>query len=193
MSCRSRYRGRNFQSTEKSHPQKKSQLPPLQKRCYCSADGPNPRKFIRKKTPTPKPGSVYIRAQKQEAGAPEISKNNKKREVEISFDITRFSPIAAAQVIVSSVECYTNDIYMNHYTIASEEDNLEFWMDCLEAMDWEHTCSHTSSGEECPLRRSREQTSFSCENLDSWGGDDWRMEWFPGPDMMDLSYESCRE
>lgn len=197
MSRRSRYRRRNFQPAEKtSLLRRKSQPPPLQRRCYCNADSFfKLQKFLRK-TPAKRLGSGYLIAQKQGSRVSKIPGNNKEAEVEINFNVTSLLPKAAAQVITSRVGlCYTNGIYTSHHTTASDQDNLELWMNCLEAMDWEHTCtcSHTSGGEKYPLRRSREQTSLSRENLDSCNGDDWRMEWFPDPDMMDLSYESCRE
>lgn len=196
MFRRSRYRRRNFQPAEKkSQLWRKLQSPPLQRRCYCNADGFfKLQRFLRKKTPAARLGSGYLSVQQQGLRVSTVPGNNKEVEVEINFNVTSFLPKAAAQVITSRVGlCYTNGIYTNHYATASEQDNLELWMNCLEAMDWEHTCSHTSGGEKYPLWRSCEQTSLSCENLDSWSGDDWRMEWFPDPDMMDLSYESCRE
>lgn len=195
MSRRSQYRRSNFQPAKKPQLRKKLQSPLLQRRCYCNADGFfKLQKFLRKKTPAARPGSGYLSAQKQESGVSTIPENDKEGELKINFNMTSFLPKAAAQVITSRIRlCYTNGIYTSHYATAAEQDNLELWINCLEAMDWEHTCSHTPGGEKYPLWRSREQTSLSRENLDSCSGDDWRMEWFPDPDMMDLSYESCRE
>lgn len=190
---RNRGRRRNDQPPvgRKSWLQKKS---PFQKRCYCNANGFSKLlKFLKKKTPAPGLGLGHLRAQKQESKA---SKNNKEGdiEVELVFDATSLPPKTTARVVASRINlCYTNGIYTNHCAPAAGDDNLGLCMDCLEAMDWEHTCPHTSRGEKHLLPRSREQISFSRENLNPWSGDDWRMEWFPGPDMMDLSYESCRE
>lgn len=127
-------------------------------------------------------GLGYLPAQKQELKTLKIP----KEEIVPDHDLT---PKETVQAVTSRINlCYTSRCATN-----SEEADLGLLIDCLEAMDWEHTYSHTSGSEKYPPWRSREQMGLSRENVNLCSGDEWRMEWFPGPDMMDLSYESCRE
>lgn len=177
---RNRYRRHNLQPLA-GQLRKKSQPSPLQKKCYCNADGFSKLlKFLRKKALLSGPGLGHFPAQKQELKPLTIPKE------EIVPDPT---PKETVQIVASRINlCYTSRCATN-----SEEKGLGLLIDCLEAMDWEHTCSHTSGGEKYSPWRSREQMGLSRENVSFCSGDEWRMEWFPGPDMMDLSYESCRE
>lgn len=188
MSChRNRHRRHNLQPIvgERSQLRSKSRSPPFQKRCYCNADGLSKLlKFLRKTTLVRGPYLGYIHIHKQESKSPTIPKE------EIALNL---KPTETAQVVATRIGLYyTNDIN-SRCTAAFEGDNPRLLIDRLEVMDWEHTCSHTSGGEKHSLRRSREQIGFGHGDTNSCRGDGWRMEWFPGPDMMDLSYESCRE
>lgn len=110
----------------------------------------------------------------------------------LSFDVTGFPPKAAANVVTSRVDLrYKNGVYTGRCTMTTKEENLGLLMDCLEVMDWEHTCP-LAFCEKYQIPKPREQMGSSYENLKP-RGEDWRMEWFSDPDMMDLSYESCRE
>lgn len=189
MSCHhNRHRRHNLQpiAGERSQLQNKLRSPQFRKRYYYNADGLfKLLKFLRKTTLAPGPCLGYIHVHKQESKSPTIPKE------EIAPDL---KPTKTAQVVVTRIDlCYTNDLHTSRYTTASEGDNPRLLIDRLEVMDWEHTCSRTSGGEKYSSRRSREQMGFGRGDTSSYSGDGWRMEWFPGPDMMDLSYESCRE
>lgn len=182
MSChRNRHRRHNLQPIvgERSQLRRKSRSPPFQKRYYCNADGLSKLLRFLRKAPGP-----CIHIHKQESKSPTIPKE------EIA---PRLKPTETARVVATRIDlCYTNDIHTSRCTVASEGNNPRLSIDRLEVMDWEHTCSHSS--EKFSSRRSREQIGFGRGDIkNSCSGDGWRMEWFPGPDMMDLSYESCHE
>lgn len=191
---RNRHRKRNSQPLARKKPQKLPRLPTCRKQCHCNAGGfSHLPKFLKKKIPPPERGLECSRASEQEPKARTVvPKIIEGEEIEFIFDMRGFPPKATAQVISHVDMRYENGVYTNRGTKATEGENLGFLMDCLEVMDWEHTCSHAYCSGNYSIPRSGDMVS-SCEILKPWSGEDWRMDWFSDPDMMDLSYESCRE